>query len=290
MRTLQHTHFEHYLLSANRHESQCELYIWKENRSSQIYKWIFISIISIYNCLVYRRFFTFFFVSITLYFICATFKNFSACECRNIAFQWRDDFDKLLMWNLNDDVVFISNFVAFVLKTIINVVWNTKIFFIFSLIQVVFAKSFEDFRTRFSWMMLITFIRKLIFFDVNTFSEAFFVFESSFDNFDEFEQRKFFFREEMLFFLFNDWFFWKNQIIFLFEVSFREKDFDISIATKMLIDVDSNDDVSSNVDNWDSIDDEISFFIINFETTFFRKLFNTCFCIDILSYCFSSLF
>jgi hypothetical protein len=53
------------------------------------------------------------------------------------------------MWNLDDDVVFISNFDVFVLKTIINAVWNTRIFFIFSLIQVVFAKSFEDFRTRF---------------------------------------------------------------------------------------------------------------------------------------------
>jgi hypothetical protein len=60
MRTLQHTHSEYYLLSADHHESQCELYIWRENRSSQIYKWIFISMISIYNRLAYRRFFTFF--------------------------------------------------------------------------------------------------------------------------------------------------------------------------------------------------------------------------------------
>jgi hypothetical protein len=194
------------------------------------------------------------------------------------------------MWNLNDDVVFISNFDVFVLKTIIIVMWNTKIFFIFSLIQIVFAKSFENFRTRFSWTMLTTLIRKWIFLDVNTFNEIFSISKNSFDNFDEFEQREFFFRKEMLFSLFNDWSFRKNQIISLFEISFRKKDFDISIATKVLIDADSNDDVSSNVDNWDSIDDEISFFIINFETTFFRRLFNTCFCIDILSYCFSSLF
>jgi hypothetical protein len=53
----------------------------------------------------------------------------------------------------------------------------------------------------------------------------------------------------MLFFLFNDWFFQKNQIIFLSEVSFRKRNLDISIATKLLIDVDSNDDVSSNVNN-----------------------------------------
>jgi hypothetical protein len=58
MRALQHTHFEHYLFSADRHESQCELYIWRENRSSQIYKWILISMISAYNRLAYRRFFT----------------------------------------------------------------------------------------------------------------------------------------------------------------------------------------------------------------------------------------
>ncbi len=60
MRMLQHTHFKHYFLFANRHESQYELYIWKNNRSNQIYKWIFISMISIYNRLVYRRFLTFF--------------------------------------------------------------------------------------------------------------------------------------------------------------------------------------------------------------------------------------
>jgi hypothetical protein len=173
------------------------------------------------------------------------------------------------MWNLDDDVVFISNSVAFVLKTIINAVWNTKIFFIFSLIQVVFAKSFEDFRTRFFWTMLITFIRKLIFLDVNTFSEAFSISKSSFDNFDEFEQRKLFFQKEILFSLFNDWFFRERLIISLFEVFFRERNLDISIATKLLIDADSDDDVSSNVNNWDFFDDEILFFIIDFETTVF---------------------
>ncbi len=193
------------------------------------------------------------------------------------------------MWNLDDDVVFILNSVAFVLKTIINVVWNTRIFFIFSRIQVVFAKSFEDFRTRFSWTMLATFIRELIFLDVNTFSEAFSVSKSSFDNFDEFEQRKFFFRKEILFSLFNDWFFQKRLIISLSEVSFRKRNLDISTATKLLIDADSDDDVSSDVNSWDSFDDEIFFFIIDFETTFSLELFRTNFRIEILSYCFSSL-
>jgi hypothetical protein len=89
------------------------------------------------------------------------------------------------MWNLNKKIVFIINFNVLILKTIIIVVWNTRIFFIFSLIQVVFAKSFKDFRTDFFLTILITFIRKLIFFDVNTFNEAFSIFESSFDNFDE---------------------------------------------------------------------------------------------------------
>ncbi len=60
MRTLQHTYSEHYLLSADYHESQYELYTWRKNRSNQVYKWIFISMISIYNRFVYRRFFTFF--------------------------------------------------------------------------------------------------------------------------------------------------------------------------------------------------------------------------------------
>jgi hypothetical protein len=60
MRSLQHTHFEHYLFSANRHESQCELYISRKNRLSQTYKWIFISKISIYNRFFCRQFFSFF--------------------------------------------------------------------------------------------------------------------------------------------------------------------------------------------------------------------------------------
>jgi hypothetical protein len=139
--------------------------------------------------------------------------------------------------------------------------------------------------------MLISFIRELISFDVNTLNEAFFVSKSSFDNFDEYEQRELFFRKEMLFSLFNDWFFRERLISSLCEVSFRKKNFDILTATKMLIDVDCNDDVLSNVNNWKtSIVDEISFFIIDFEATFFRELCNTCFRIDILSYYFSTLF
>jgi hypothetical protein len=103
------------------------------------------------------------------------------------------------MWNLNDDVVFISNFVAFVLKTISNVVWNTKIFFIFFLIQIVFAKSFEDFRTFFSLTMLISSMQKLIFLEINTFKNAFSISKSSFDNFDEWKQRKLFFQKKNYF-------------------------------------------------------------------------------------------
>jgi hypothetical protein len=85
--------------------------------------------------------FQIFFVLITSYFIYAVFKNSSTCECRNIIFECRNDFDKLLMWNLNNDVVFITNFDIFVLKTIIIVVWNTKILVIFSFIVTTTALS-----------------------------------------------------------------------------------------------------------------------------------------------------
>ncbi len=139
--------------------------------------------------------------------------------------------------------------------------------------------------------MLIIFIRELIFFDVNMFSEVFFIFENSFDNFDEWKQRKLFFREEKLFSLFHDLFFRKKEIIFLFFIeTFR---FDISTVTKMLIvnfNSNLNDDISLNLNSWDFFDDEISFFIIDFEATCFLKLFKTNFRIEILSYCFSSLF
>jgi hypothetical protein len=189
-------------------------------------------------------------VLITSYFICAIFKNFSTCECRNIILQCRNDFNKLLMWNLDDDVVFITNSDVFVLKTIIIVVWNTKIFVIFSLVQDVFTKSFEDFRTFFFLTMLISSMRKLIFLEISTFKNAFSVSKKLFDKFDEWNQRKLFFWKKKLFFLFNDLIFRKNEIIFLFFI--ETFCLDISIVKKMLIvDVDSNsdDDVSSNVDN-----------------------------------------
>ncbi len=162
----------------------------------------------------------------------------------------------------------------------------------FSLIQIVFAKSFEDFRILFFLTMLISSMRELIFLEINTFKSAFSISKRSFDKFDEWKQRKLFFRKKKLFSFFNDLIFRENEIIFLFFI--ETFCLDISIVTKRLIvdaDSDSDDDVSSNVDNWKvSIDDEISFFIIDFETTFFRELFNTCFRIDILSYYFSSLF
>ncbi len=139
--------------------------------------------------------------------------------------------------------------------------------------------------------MLITFIRELIFFDVNTFNEAFSISKNSFDNFDEWEQRKLFFRKKKLFSLFNDLSFRKKKIISLFFIeTFR---LDISIVTKMLIvkfDSNSNNDVSSDVNNWNFFDDEIFFFIIDFETTVFLRLFRTNFRIKILSYYFSSRF
>ncbi len=170
------------------------------------------------------------FVSITSYFIYVAFKNFSTCECRNIILQCKSNFDKLLMWNLNDDVIFITNFDAFILKTIIIVIWNTKILVIFSLVQIVFAKFFENLKTLFFLTMLISSMRKLIFFEINKFKNVFSIFKRSFDKFDEWEQRKLFFRKEKLFSLFNDLIFRKNEIIFLFCI--ETFCLDISIVTK----------------------------------------------------------
>jgi hypothetical protein len=195
------------------------------------------------------------FVSIMSYFIYAAFKNFSICECRNIILQCRNDFDKLLMWNLNDDVVFISSFDVFVLKAIIIIEWNTKILCIFLFVQIVFSKSFEDLRTFFFLTMLISSMRELIFFEIKTFKNVFSISRRSFDKFDEWKQKNLFFRKEKLFSLFNDLTFRKNEIISLFFI--ETFCLDISIVTKMLIvDVDSNsnDDVSSDVDKLKNLD------------------------------------
>ncbi len=71
--------------------------------------------------------------------------------------------------------------------------------------------------------MLITFIRKLIFFDVNTFNETFFIFKNLFDKFDEFEQKKIFFRKEMLFFYSIINFFEKIKSFFCLKIFFEKK-------------------------------------------------------------------
>jgi hypothetical protein len=143
--------------------------------------------------------FQIFLVSITSYFICAIFKNFSACECRNIILQCRNDFNKLLMWSLNDDVVFITNFNVFVLKTIIIIVWNTRIFVIFSLVQIVFAKSFEDFQIIFFLTMLISSMRKLIFFEINTFKNVFSISRRSFNSSINENKENYFFEKKNYF-------------------------------------------------------------------------------------------
>jgi hypothetical protein len=195
------------------------------------------------------------------------------------------------MWNLNDEIVFIMSFDVLILKTIIIVIWNTKILYIFSFVQIVFAKSFEDLRIRFFLTMLISSMRKFIFLEINTFNDVFLVSRSSFDNFDEWKQKKLFFREKNYFLCLMTCFFEKKKSFFLFFI--ETFCLDISIVTKILIvcvDLNSDDDVSSNVNNWDFFNDEIFFFIIDFETTFFLKLFRTNFRIEILSYYFSSLF
>jgi hypothetical protein len=78
--------------------------------------------------------------------------------------------------------------------------------------------------------MLISWTRKLIFLEINTFKNAFSISKKSFDKFDEWEQRKLFFRKKKLFFLFNDLIFRESEIIFLFFIEiFR---LNISIVKK----------------------------------------------------------
>jgi hypothetical protein len=151
-------------------------------------------------------------------------------------------------------------------------------------------KIFQKSLNFFFLTMLISLIRKLIFFEISTFKNAFSISKRSFDKFDEWEHRKLFFREKKLFSLFNDLIFQKNEIISLFFIETSR--FDISIVTKMLIvDADSNsDDDVSSINKMFRLMMKFFFFIIDFETIFFRRLFNTYFHIDILSYCFSSLF
>ncbi len=72
-------------------------------------------------------------------------------------------------------------------------------------------------------------------------------------------------------------FFEKIKSFLCLKFFFREKNLDISTATKLLINVDLNDNVSSNINSCDFFDDEILFFIIDFEITFSLKIFNTCF-------------
>jgi hypothetical protein len=77
-------------------------------------------------------------------------------------------------------------------------------------------KIFRRFSNSFFLTMLISSMRKLIFFEINTFKNAFSSSKNSFDNFDEWEQRKLFFRKEKLFSLFNDLSFRKKKSFFCF--------------------------------------------------------------------------
>jgi hypothetical protein len=77
-------------------------------------------------------------------------------------------------------------------------------------VREIFRKSSNSFFLT----MLISSMRKFMFFEINTFKNVFSISKSSFDNFDEWEQRKLFFRKKKLFSLFNDLFFQKKKIIF----------------------------------------------------------------------------
>jgi hypothetical protein len=122
------------------------------------------------------------------------------------------------MWNLNDDVIFITNFDVFVLKTIIIIVWNTRIFVIFSLVQIVFAKSFENLRTFFFLTMLILSMRELIFLEINTFKNAFSVSRRSFNNLMNEINENYFFEKKNYFFCLMIWFFEIMKSFFCFSL------------------------------------------------------------------------
>jgi hypothetical protein len=91
---------------------------------------------------------------------------------------------------------------------------NSLYFFVCSdRVRKIFRRSLNSF---FFLTMLILSMRKLIFLEINTFKNAFSISKNSFDNFDEWEQRKLFFREKKLFSLFNDFFFRKKKSFFCF--------------------------------------------------------------------------
>jgi hypothetical protein len=66
--------------------------------------------------------------------------------------------------------------------------------------------------------MLISLMRNLIFFEINTFKNAFLISKKSFDKFNEWEQRKLFFWKKKSFSLFNYLIFSKNEVIFCFSL------------------------------------------------------------------------
>jgi hypothetical protein len=99
-------------------------------------------------------------------------------------------------------------------------------FFIFSLIQIVFAKSFKDFRTRLFLTMLISSMRKFIFLVINTFKNAFSISKSSFDNFDEWKQRKLFFQKKNYFLCLEICFFEKKNHFFVLHRDISSRYFD----------------------------------------------------------------
>ncbi len=88
-------------------------------------------------------------------------------------------------------------------------------------------KIFRKSSNSFFLTMLISSMRKFIFLEINTFKNAFLISKSSFDNFDEWEQRKLFFRKKKLFSLFNDLSFRKkNNYFFVLHRNISSRYFD----------------------------------------------------------------
>jgi hypothetical protein len=87
---------------------------------------------------------------------------------------------------------------------------NSRYFFACSSrVRKIFRKSSNSF-----FLDDVDFLRKLIFFEINTFKSAFSVSKRSFDKFVEWEQRKLFFRKKNYFLCLMIWFFEKAKSFF----------------------------------------------------------------------------
>jgi hypothetical protein len=200
MQTLQHTHFEHYLFFANHHESQCEFYTWRKSRRNQIYKWIFISMISIYNVSFVDNFSNSFrFNNVVFHF--NNFQKFLSMRMLQHNSLMQKWFRQIIDVKFKRRCRFYYEFWRFRIENDHHCCMKYENSLYFFVCSSRVRKIFRRFSNFFLFDNVDFIKRELIFFEINTFKNAFFVSKRLFDKIDEWKKKIILSKRKIIFFV-----------------------------------------------------------------------------------------